>query len=322
MPDVILESSITGPAALLSGTAKKDRQKDATGGILRKVPADGGVLVLKDFTSIIDMHRDARAEVLAAFREIYDGRWDRSIGADGGRTLTWIGRLGVIAGCTTAIDAAHAVVSTMGTRFLLVRLRDDDDLAGSAFDHVGDEPTMREALRAAVRGLLDNLPGRPHDKEPVRAQMVALASHVALARSPVDRDQRGDIRLVMDAEAPTRIVKGLTQLWRAAGCLGLEPASAWEMVLWVGLDSIPKLRRSVLDFLERRATPASTTEIAEAVEHPTQTTRRTLEDLTAHRVTVRHPGGEGHADRWALSKRTRGRLDCCRTVPVLSGVTQ
>src|SRR5215471_996355 len=31
MPDVVLESSITGPAALLSGTGKKERAKDATG---------------------------------------------------------------------------------------------------------------------------------------------------------------------------------------------------------------------------------------------------------------------------------------------------
>ena len=77
MRDVVLESSITGPAALLSGTAKKERAKNATGGLLRKLPEGGGMLLLKDFTSIIDMHRDARAEVLAALREIYDGRWDR-----------------------------------------------------------------------------------------------------------------------------------------------------------------------------------------------------------------------------------------------------
>jgi hypothetical protein len=54
-----------------------------TGGLLRRIPADGGVLVLKDFTSIIDMHRDGRTEVLAALREIYDGRWDRNVGAEG-----------------------------------------------------------------------------------------------------------------------------------------------------------------------------------------------------------------------------------------------
>jgi hypothetical protein len=318
MPDVVLESSITGPAALLSGTGRKERAKDASGGILRKLPADGGVLLLKDFTSIIDMHRDARAEILAALREIFDGRWDRSVGVDGGRTLTWTGHLGLIAGCTTAIDSAHAVVSVMGTRFLLVRLRGDQDIAGSAFDHVGAETTMRSELRGAVRGLLEHLPGQPFDKAAVRDPLIALASYVALARSPVDRDQRSEIRLVLDPEAPTRIVKMLTQLWRASGLLGLDPASAWELVRRVGMDSIPKLRRSVLDYLAGRHTSASTTDVAQAVEHPQQTTRRALEDLAAHRVTVRFPGGPGKADRWELATQPRQWLE--RSVPVLSEV--
>mgnify|MGYP003466777145 CR=1 FL=1 len=42
-------------------------------------------LGLKDFGSILSMHRDARGAVLAALREIYDGSWSRSIGVDGGR---------------------------------------------------------------------------------------------------------------------------------------------------------------------------------------------------------------------------------------------
>ena len=97
------------------------------------------MLLLKDFTSIIDMHRESRAEVLAALREVYDGRWDCSVGAEGGRTLTWTGHLGLVAGCTTAIDSAHSVMSVMGTRFMLIRLQGDQDIAGSAFDHAGEE---------------------------------------------------------------------------------------------------------------------------------------------------------------------------------------
>jgi len=316
MPDVILESSITGPAALLSGTGKKERAKDASGGVLRKFPNGNGMLLLKDFTSIIDMHRDARAEVLAALREVYDGRWDRSVGVDGGRTLTWVGRVGLIAGCTTAIDSAHSVISVMGTRFLHVRLHGDSDIAGSAFDHAGGETAMRSELREVVRGLLDHLPGQPYDKVEIRTPMLALASYVARARSPVDRDQRSEIRLVMDPEAPTRIVKMLTQLWRASGMLGLDKASAWELVRRVGLDSVPKLRRVVLDYLSTRSSSATTTEIADAVEHPTQTTRRALEDLTAHRAVTRLPGGQGRADRWELTSQMRDWL--LQTLPVLS----
>jgi hypothetical protein len=319
LADVVLVSSITGPAALLSGTSRKDRAKDASGGLLRKLPDGGGVLVLKDFTSIIDMHRDARAEVLAALREVYDGRWDRHVGAEGGRTLTWTGRLGVIAGCTTAIDSAHAVISTMGTRFLLVRLHEVDDVAYSVLEHVGRERPMRTELQEAVVGLLEHLPGTAHPlDESIRARLAALGSYVAKARSPVDRDAQGEIRLVLDPEAPTRIVKMLAQLWQAAGLLGLGPAGAWEMVRRVGLDSIPKLRRLILDILESRVTVANTTEIAAAVEHPSRTTRRALEDLTAHRVIRRLAGGDGKPDHWELTPPIRQWL-ATLTLPVSSG---
>ena len=305
MKDVVLESSITGPAALLSATGKKDRSKDATGGLLRKLPDGSGMLLLKDFTSIIDMHRDARAEVLAALREVYDGRWDRSVGAEGGRTLTWEGHLGLVAGCTTAIDSAHSVMSVMGTRFLLIRLHGAQDIAGSAFDHVGDERSMRDQLRAAVRDLLDHLPGTAYDKTDVRTPIIALAKYVALARSPVDRDHQGEIRLVLDAEAPTRIVKMLVQFWRASGLLGLPKPDAWSLVRRIGMDSIPKLRRAILDDLAAHVTNRSTTAIAKQVKHPTRTTRRGLEDLAAHQMVQRTAGGEGKPDLWTLTTDAR-----------------
>lgn len=310
LPDVVLESSISGPAALLSGTGKKERAKDASGGVLRKFLNGHGILVLKDFTSVLEMHREARAEILAAFREIYDGRWDRSVGADGGRTLTWQGRIGLIAGCTTAIDSAHAVMSAMGTRFVLMRLRGDEQLAHSVLDHVGREQEMREALREAAGALLLHPPGRPHElTDTIKGRIAALGSYVAAARSPVDRDHQGEIRLVLDAEAPTRIVKMLAQLWRAAGLLGLDAEDAWAVVERVGMDSIPKLRLSALRYLRACISAATTTEIAEAVEHPSRTTRRALEDLTAHRVVERDAGGSGKADRWMLTERAQQWLD-------------
>jgi len=43
---------------LLSGTPTKEKAADARGGLLREIGAFG-YLVLKDFTSILSMHRDA-----------------------------------------------------------------------------------------------------------------------------------------------------------------------------------------------------------------------------------------------------------------------
>jgi hypothetical protein len=124
---------------------------------------------------------------------------------------------------------------------------------------------------------------------------------------------------VQDAEAPTRLVKMLAQLWRACGVLGLDEGSGWDVVRRVGLDSIPKLRRAVLDVLAGQLMPLSTTMIAEAVEHPTRTTKRELEDLTAHRVVRRFARGKGkgNADTWEMTERMKGWLDTI-AVPALS----
>jgi hypothetical protein len=64
---------------------------------------------------------------------------------------------------------------------------------------------------------------------------------------------------------------------------------------------MPALRRAVIDVLVDSGPPLSTTAVAETVLHPTQTTRRALEDLAAHGVAVRYPQGQGKADLWGAS---------------------
>ena len=62
----------------MSRVPKKQRTGGAKGGLLRQIGAFG-FISLKDFGSILSMHADGKAEVLAALREIYDGAWTRQI---------------------------------------------------------------------------------------------------------------------------------------------------------------------------------------------------------------------------------------------------
>jgi hypothetical protein len=138
----------------------------------------------------------------------------------------------------------------------------------------------------------------------VEAWLVPLANMASQARSPVQRDSVGQIELVLDAEAPTRIIKQLGQLWRACGMLGLDYPSSWAAVRRAGLDSIPKLRRAVIRHLGKSAGSwQSTSDVAMAVEHPPRTTLRALEDLAAHGVAVHSEYQHGRAYYWALSPR-------------------
>ncbi len=319
LPHVVMASTLTGEAALLSASPKRERAKNATGGVLRQI-GERGILVVKDFTSVLSMSRDRRAEVIAALREIYDGRWDRFYGADGGQVLPWAGHCGFIAGCTTAIDSAHSVLDVMGTRFLFVRLPDADasDIGGSALAQAGQEQQMHAELAQVTAGLMGSL-GPPHElHEGVRPWLVALAALASRARSPVERDYQGEISLVGDAEAPTRIIKQLGQLWKACGMLGLDEDASWAVVRRAGLDSVPKLRRAVIDCLGGEGDVLPTTGVARAVRHPARTTLRTLGDLDAHGLVVRHTEVQG-ARRviysWELSPRAASWWSSLNPVP-------
>jgi predicted ArsR family transcriptional regulator len=54
--------------------------------------------------------------------------------------------------------------------------------------------------------------------------------------------------------------------------------------------------------------PGTTKQIAEAVDLPTNTVRRALEDLIAYGLASCYGQGEGKADVWRASDWTRGRM--------------
>jgi hypothetical protein len=310
LPDAHDAATLT-EAALLSGTPRRERANDAKGGLLRAIGAFG-IIVCKDFGSVLSMNRDARALLLAALREVYDGAWTRHVGTDGGRTLAWAGKVGLIGGCTPTIDRHHAVMGTMGERFLIHRLPEVDEevLTRQALAHAGHEDAMRRELSEAVTRLLaSELTPEPRElDEDERQRLVALATLVARGRSSVERDgHTREIELVPEAEAPTRLVIVLDRLLAGLDVIGLDRADAWRVVTTTALDSVPALRMRVLRELEL-AGRASTTDLADAVRHPAGTTRRALEDLTAHRLVDQYRLGEGKAHEWSLTPFTRDRL--------------
>jgi hypothetical protein len=292
--------------ALLSGVPKKELEAGTRGGLLRQV-GEYGILTLKDFGSVLSMHREARAAVLAALRECYDGAWDRHVGTGGGRVLSWHGKLGLVAGVTSVVDRHHSVVDALGSRFVFYRIGIDDRAAQAkrSLKHRRRAAGMRDELRAAVEHFMGGLELPTEDRlsEDDQRRLVELADFATLARSPVERDtyQTRDIELVPDAEAPARFVNVLAALLEGLRLLGLEDELAWSLVRKVAFDSMPAQRRQVIEhLLEAGSTTAK--EAAVVLGVPTTPTRRTLEELEAHGVVKRTPAGQpGEADVWELA---------------------
>ena len=301
LPHVIEASTIT-EAALLSGTSELHRDPEATGGLLRLI-GDFGILVLKDFTSVLSMNRDTRTVVLAALREVYDGSWTRHLGTDGGKTFHWEGKVGVIAGVTPAIDQHHAVTAAMGERFLMVRLHSENPIeqAARALRHSGHEPVMRAALTDAVEQVLA---GRKAQAAPVtddeKVRLGQLAAVAASARSHVERDSYSrEVISVPPSESPGRLVKQLVAILSGLDMIGVPRQRGLDVVARLAMDSLPVVRRALMITLAANDEPMAMSNIVATTPYPAKTIRRALEDLEAHQVVERR--SSGRADYWGLT---------------------
>lgn len=269
------------------------------------------VLALKDFTSVLTMHREERQAVLAQLREIYDGRFDKAWGT--GKELHWRGRLGFIAGCTPIIDLHHSVHQVLGERFLLFRAEQPNrrHMALRAMRGRGHESEMRRELRGVVARLLTGL-------DPTRALalpdeyeegIAALADFVSTARSGVVRDGYSrEMTLAPEPEAPARLAKQLASLTVGHAMIGNDFRQSYAFAQRVATDCLTTIRARVIDVLAPTQDYVSTPKAAEGIGYPTQTTRRVLEDLTALGVVSVRKEGQGRADNWRLSDWSRETL--------------
>jgi hypothetical protein len=285
-----ITSTIASEGALLSATSAKSKIKGATGGLLRKI-VNNGILVIKDVTSILSADRNTRAQVLAAIREIYDGRYRREVGTDGGQTLLWEGRITIVGACTTAWDSAHSVISIMGDRFVIIRIDSSDSESRRssglrAIRNTGDELQMRKELAEVVGGLIAHASlkeTRLTDEE--TDKLVNAADITTLARTAVEFDHQGDISMAHAPEMPTRFAKQLTQIIRGGVAIGLPREQGMQLAIRCARDSIPPLRLEIMRDLI--ANPDSEdSSIRQRIRKPWRTVKRQLDALVMLGVLV------------------------------------
>jgi hypothetical protein len=196
-------------AALISGFERKGEPAS----LLLQI-GELGILAFKDLTTVLTMHREARAQIIGQLREVADGKTEKSFG--NGLRLEWEGKLGLIAGVTPVIDEQHSFLAIMGERFLLYRLPEVPraEIARRSLSRRSREPELRARIRATVGDFLEQfvdcgpLPLPDGFTEP----LITLTDIVTRARSGVARDYNANLLYIPEPEAPTRLAKQLAQL--------------------------------------------------------------------------------------------------------------
>lgn len=319
LPNVKEGGSITGIGALLSGTRKKERSADSTGGILHEIGARGA-LVIKEFTSIISLPPETMRQVMGAFREVYDGRYTRSTGSDGGTDQHWEGKLALLTGCTEAIDHHHQLISDMGERFLFYRYESSDGWS-EAYKalSVSNPETLSETLQALLNQFVTDLElswSNPlilpdldsHEKQ----RIIAFAQFTARGRSAVIRDgYTKEVTQASSGEYPTRIAIALSQVLKSLRHIGVSDAESWVIIRKMAFDSIPGTRRLALSAILSGASRVS--EISDVARVSQSTVRRALEELDIHGLASKTE------NTWGLSTWARARLvEACNGTTALS----
>jgi hypothetical protein len=298
-PSVWALSSLT-PQTLISGFERTGEPAS----LLLQIGAFG-ILAFKDLTTVLTMHREARAQIIGQLREVADGKAEKSFG--NGLRLEWEGKLGLVAGVTDVIDEQHAFLAVMGERFLLYRMPEvpRQDIARRSLSRRGHEPELRQRIRATVGDFLAQFQdcGRLSLPESFNEPLVILSDIVTRARSGVSRDFNANLQYLPQPEAPTRLAKQLAQLGAAMLAIGVNEAETWRLVRKAGWDSVPAVRCAVLDCISRHDEPITLATVQEETSLPERTAARVAEDVAVLKLVRRFKdGGRWHFEQSAIAR--------------------
>lgn len=313
---------LSGKAALLSGTKQKERAADATGGLLKDMPIDSegmyrGCLVMLDFArTVLANDPNAARATLGAIGLIHDQHYQREVGTDGGRTISFHGRLGFLAASTDVIDHPdhQRANAEMGERMIYYRYPKSDGYheISSALDNP-DGARKSRSIKDLFLAWAEECKLDWSDESPPRlltreekARISALAQFCARGRSGVMRDKynHNEISSVSRSALGPRIANTLAQLLRGMERIGCTEEEIRLVLCQCAMDSLPAVRADVVAGL--REGLGTLPEVSERIGLSATTARRVLEDLRAHGLTeCARADGLGY---WRLASGAREML--------------
>jgi hypothetical protein len=273
-----------------------------TGALLRL--GGRGLLTIGDLSTLIagtDRSGSAREQLFANLRRIYDGSLSRDLG-NAPAPLRWQGRATVLAACTPAIDRYAAYTDQLGPRFLYFRLpAATPDAERKRQRKVRDAGDTLDEQRKEARRLAGEivhhaaLCARSIEPPESMTEVIFDAAKVTtLGRASVPRYGYGkrEIDGLPVIESTPRVTGQLLMLARCALALGLDEPGALRLCRRAALDSMPEIRRRVLEELAGGEVLTGR-EVSRRVGCHANVALRTLEDLEAIGVVASvQDGGE------------------------------
>lgn len=278
-----------------------------------------GMIVMKDYTSILAMRQEKSDIIISQMREIYDGALTKRAG--NGKSESWAGKINWIGAVTDAIYTSEDETAGMGRRTInyVMPIQDRRRTLERAKVNNADIADKRLAIQEAfaeyvmhhLENLPENLPDLPED---FSEELMDLADFVTLVRTPCKRDFKGELLLVPSPEMGMRAFQSMQTLAKVLVHLHtsenphIEKGDTMnhirEIIRRIAFDSIPKQTTLVLGLLAKYEA-VTTKGTAQELRYPTELMRKWLENVNVLGICERMASDGVGPDRWVINKEYR-----------------
>jgi len=276
-----------------------------------------GVLVFKDFTTVLGLRDDRRTEILNQMREIYDGKIVKSTG--NGEDNNWEGKINVLAATTEVIYSESNKQAANGIRFFnyvmpKMTMEEEFMMAKRSKKMINHAKTQRDWLKEITRMYIEGVLAKidnelPQVSEEFSDRIRNLAYVITKARAATDHNWKGDVEFVHEKESITRLVNQMEILAQTFMLMNNgKPSEKHEGIIFkILLDSIPKYSRRVIEIMMKY--PAVTSAgVAQEMNMQTDVVARWLIQLNAHEIVDRKKTPGTSVDMWSIRPEIRDLL--------------
>lgn len=295
-----------------SGAIRNDKETS----LLYRVP-NGGILVFKDFTTVLSKRPEEQQGIFAQLREIYDGSYKKIFGT--GEEVVWQGKLGALGGVTESVYQYIERMSVMGDRFMFYQIPQpnriealnfklDQELSGNT--EMVQMPKARALVHQYMQQAFDKLQDTKIVLAPEqREEIISVANFCTIARSGVIVNEFSNtIKFVPSPEMPLRMFEQMLSVGASLLLMnhiddenhnGLLTDRDLSMVYKMAYDSIPSQRRIALFYMAQYSEGVDTAAVARKTGYPTDVIKGWLEQLNALGV-VKRVKKSGFGNWWKL----------------------
>ncbi len=281
----------------------------------------GRPIVIKDLTTLLSKKEEVRSGVFADFREMTDGYIRKEFGNGVKKEYRNI-HSSVIFASTNAIERYYSMYSNLGQRMIFMRPRNDPVKARQqAEKNRSKKVEMRNELHTTMMRFLktqltklqtEQIPVIPDE---IKDNIGVLCDFLAIARTTIHHDMKGNIDELPEPEFPTRIASTLYKMAEIHAFIhGRKEANEVDQQFAnrIIYDNIPTIRMQVLKALS--AEFQTTSVIANKSDLPTPTAKRILDEMAALKIVVKQVREEKddtqdkRSDSYRLAQNTIGCL--------------